>query len=185
MRKTTIIILSVIFLLSIAIMGCSQAPAPTDVSDNTQQPVPQMRQVDEVQKETPVAAEPKQPVAATTKNGTGTIGNAITGNPDTGVVNTTEENVEGAAEEIKLLPDKTMSINKMTVSVGTKLSWRNTDSWPHQMSVISGKGLDTILHGRSERLQQNGLWEFTFNEKGKFVVKDTFSGDMRMNVTVE
>jgi plastocyanin len=111
----------------------------------------------------------------------GTLGSRVLGTEKAAV----DESVSEGVMEISLNADKTMNASSMTVPVGTKLSWKNYDTWPHVLAVDSGKGFDTVRHGKSEQLQPGNVWEFTFNEKGAFVVRDMFSGSMRMNVTVE
>jgi len=96
-----------------------------------------------------------------------------------------EETVTEGVTEISLLLNKTMDMSEITISSGTTLAWKNHDSWPHQLAVETGKSFDTIRHAESNRLLEGGVWEYTFNEKGDFLVRDIFSGPMRMTVTVD
>jgi plastocyanin len=175
MRKMVSILVILLFVLAV---GCAskpaeQAPAPAPVQ------APPLKQVEQaepaaVPTSTPAVA-PEEPKAETP------IGSRVTGTEQIAV----EEEVPEEVQEIKLNPEKTMSETVMTVAKGTTLFWKNYDTWPHQLKVTSGKGLDTQLHGESSRLLPGNVWNFTFNEKGVFVVRDIYSGGMRMNVTVE
>jgi plastocyanin len=96
-----------------------------------------------------------------------------------------DESVSEGAEEIMLFANKTMSMKDITVKAGTALAWKNYDSWPHQLAVETGSGWDTVRHAESTRLLEGNVWEYTFEEKGTFLVRDIYSGPMRMTVTVE
>lgn len=178
MRKMISLLMIIAFVLA---FGCSKqaepapASAPASAPEPASAPVPEMTPVQPVEEEVvhPPTEEPEE-VAP--------IGNIVSGEGEEGV----EEEVPENITEIKLNPDKTMSLTEKTVKVGTKLAWKNYDlGWPHQLAVESGSGWDTKRHALSERLLDNEVFEYTFNEKGTFLVRDIFSGKMRMTVTVE
>gem|GEM_PF-2839572 len=174
MRKLIALFMVLFFLLAIGCAKKEEAATAPPVAE----PLPPMSQVDPSAEENivpPVASNEEQVVAP--------IGNRVTGEEPKeekpAIVETAP--VEG---EILLTPEKTMTESVMSVSQGTTLFWKNTDSWPHLIAVESGKGFETVRHAASPRLLQGNTWNYTFNEKGAFIVRDTFSGSMRMNVTV-
>lgn len=94
-------------------------------------------------------------------------------------------------EEISLNPDKTMgatkAVEEKTVKPDTTLKWKNYDSWPHKLTIQTGEKWNEEItkYGESERLLEGDSWSFTFEEKGRYLVRDVFSGDMRMYVIVK
>jgi len=167
----------VMIIAFVLAFGCSKQaePAPAPAPEPASAPMPEMTPVQPVEEEVvhPPTEAPEE-VAP--------IGNIVSGEGEEGV----EEEVPENITEIKLNPDKTMSLTEKTVSVGTTLAWKNYDlGWPHQLAVETGSGWDTIRHAKSERLLDNEVFKYTFNEKGTFTVRDIFSGKMRMIVTVE
>ena len=165
------VILAILLLILAA--GCAKQEEPTETDQ--QVTVPELGQVEpEAEEEvTPPAEEPtvvEQP----------TIDEPVLIEEEP--YEEYEETEE--LEEIKLNPDKTMSLTEKTVTVGTTLKWKNYDTWPHILVVETGKGFETIRHARSDRLNESATWEYAFNEPGTFLVRDMFSGPMRMTVTV-
>ena len=97
-----------------------------------------------------------------------------------------EEEVPEEIQEIKLFSNKTMSVSELTIPVGTTLAWKNYDlGWPHIIVVESGSGFDTVRHAKSPRLLDGQVWQHTFDDPGKYKVRDIFSGKMWMTITVE
>ncbi|MBU2560708.1 MAG: hypothetical protein KKD17_00260 [Nanoarchaeota archaeon] len=175
MRKLFTILIILAFVLA---LGCAKKaePAPAPVQPA---PVPEMGQVRPGAEEEVVA--PPAPAPEPESEAPKTLGTRVEGTEKEAV----EEQLPEEVEEIQLTAEKTMSSGNQTVSVGTTLFWKNYDSWPHQLAVESGKGWDTIRHAESPRLLPGNIWNYTFSEKGEFVVRDIFSGGMRMYVTVE
>ncbi|MBN1543831.1 hypothetical protein JW898_00030 [Candidatus Woesearchaeota archaeon] len=177
MRKLFTVLTVLVFVFAVLAFGCARKaePSPAPVQ---QVPVPEMGQVQPAEEEVIAppapAPEPESEVPAT-------IGTRVEGTEQEAV----EEELPEEVEEIQLTPEKTMTSGNQTVSVGTTLYWKNHDSWPHQLAVESGKGFDTVRHAESPRLLQGNVWNYTFSESGLFVVRDIFSGNMRMYVTVE
>ncbi len=144
------------------------------------QPVPQMEQVNpSVEKEEPIASPPVQEQPQ--KEEPAPIGNRVEGTEAEPV----DEAIPEGTEEVLLYVNKTMSLNVMTVSAGMTVSWKNMDTFPHVLAVETGKGFDTVRHAKSPQIVSGAVWSYTFNDKGTFLVRDLFSGSMRMNVTVE
>ncbi|MBW2972614.1 hypothetical protein KY359_06260 [Candidatus Woesearchaeota archaeon] len=168
-------------LLFIFAVGCAkeapapEQPAPADVADPTADVAPEPEPEPEPAPEPEAVPEPEpEPEPAP-------IGNRVEGTE----VEPVEEEVPEDVTEIKLNSDKTMSETAMTVTAGTTLAWKNYDSWPHVLAVETGSGWDTVRHAKSEQLLDGGVFEYTFEETGEFLVRDLFSGKMRMTVTVE
>jgi plastocyanin len=115
--------------------------------------------------------------------GTGALGNRMEGTEKAGEDQLVSESSE--YPQINLTPEKTMSMSEIKIAKGTVLYWKNLDSWPHVLAVDSGSGFDTKRWGKSEQLLEGNVWNFTFSNAGVFVVRDMFSGAMRMTVTVE
>ncbi|MBW2971506.1 hypothetical protein KY359_00585 [Candidatus Woesearchaeota archaeon] len=177
MRKLLVVLMVLCFVMS---LGCAKQSAPASSPEPAQPaPVPEMTQVQ------PEAAEevaPPAPAAPPEPEAPKTLGTRVEGTE----VEAVEQQVsDEEIEEIQLNSDKTMSSGDKTVTVGTTLAWKNYDSWPHQLAVETGKGFDTIRHAESPRLLEGGVFEYTFEEQGTFLVRDIFSGNMRMYVTVE
>lgn len=184
MRKLATLFIILAFVLA---LGCSkEAPAPMDIPDETA-PAPKMTQVEPEKPATPPppppAPEEKEEEEEETPE---TIGSRVTGTEQ----EPEEQELPAEVEEIKLIADKIMTLNdkpltEKTVSVGTTLYWKNHEKDPHMLAVESGKGFDTIRHKLSPRILQGETFEYTFNEKGTFLVRDIWSGKMRVTVTVE
>ena len=173
MRKFIALLVILAFVLAV---GCAkqaaQSPAPV--------PAPPMTQVNPAAE----ATAPAQPAPAPEAAPVPPIGNRVTGTEETPVDETPEAAEEGA-EDILLTAEKTMTSGDVTVPKGTTLYWLNKDTWPHQLKVTTGSGLDTKLVMDSPRLTPESAWNYTFNDAGVFTVRDIFSGKMRMIVTVE
>lgn len=195
---TTTVLTILLFILAV---GCAKEapapePAPADVADPTADvapapepaPEPTPAPEPEPEPETAPAPAPGSPVESEynvvvqPEEGEDTLGNRIEGTE----VEAVEEQVSEDTQEIKLTPEKTMSETALTVKAGTTLAWKNYDlGWPHVLAVESGSGWDTVRHAKSEQILDGGVFEYTFNDKGEFLVRDLFSGKMRMTVTVE
>jgi plastocyanin len=179
MKRIFTFLMVLVFVLAI---GCGKQSAPAVPTEPAvQAPVLNQVQPEKEEKEAP-AVKANVPAPAEEEK-SAAIGSLVTGNEP--AAKEEQEVPSESSAEIRLNADKTMSETAVKVDVGTTLSWKNYDSWPHEISVISGKGLDTKLHSKSPRLVEGNVWSYTFSEKGEFVAKDTFAGKMRMNVTVE
>lgn len=187
MRKAFALFIVLLFVLG---FGCASQPVEevqdvpsSDVTSPATEPQaqpPAETVIEEVAKaeETAEAEVPAETEKDTTATSIGTrVGDSQ--------VEAKEEFVPEGESTIKLYANKTMSSTGMKVSTGTTLFWKNFDTWPHQLAVEQGRGFDTKRLGQSGRLLEGGVWEYTFRDKGVFLVRDTFSGSMRMNVTVE
>lgn len=171
------IVLSLVFAFGCAGEDAEKEsePVPAPQPD----PVPDINPVEHEDEE---VVKPPTGEAEDVEEEDGTIGSRAEGT----VKESEPEDVSEGVEEIRLEPDKTMSETEMTVSRGTTLAWKNYDlGWPHDLAVESGSGWDAERHARSGRLLDEEVWEYTFEEPGTYTVRDIFSGDMRMTVTVE
>ncbi|MBI5398839.1 hypothetical protein HZB03_05225 [Candidatus Woesearchaeota archaeon] len=84
-------------------------------------------------------------------------------------------------EVISLTKQKTMSTDRKVITEGETLTWRNDNTLPHQLVVeING-----VRISNGQRIKSGEAWSFTFNKLGEYLVRDLFSGDMRMLVRVE
>jgi plastocyanin len=174
MRKLVALFVILAFVLA---LGCAKQAAEQQAPSAAPAPPPPLTQV-QPEAEEAQAAPPPQPEAPAAQ---GTIGTRLEGTEEAPV----EEEAPEGVEEIFLTAEKTMTSGDVTVPKGTTLYWRNKDTWPHQLKVTTGSGLDTKLVIDSPRLVPEAAWNFTFNEAGVFTVRDIFSGKMRMIVTVE
>jgi hypothetical protein len=187
MRKLLVLLVILAFVFT---AGCAcERELETPPEPVEPEPVPELAQIEPEEEEEVVAPpEPEEeeeevvaPPEPEEEEET-TIGTRVEGTEQEAV----EEEVPEDVEEIGLLANKTMTVSEMTIPQGTMLAWKNYDvGWPHILAVESGKSFDTIRHARSDRLLDGEVWEYTFEEKGTFIVRDLFSGPMRMTVTVE
>jgi len=83
-------------------------------------------------------------------------------------------------EIILITAQKTMTVQALSVSVGEMVTWRNEDSSPHILKVEQG---NTLIE-QGPRLNFGDEYTYTFTEKGEFLVRDIFSGNARVIVTV-
>ncbi|MBW2967103.1 hypothetical protein KY362_01315 [Candidatus Woesearchaeota archaeon] len=191
-----IIILTLVFCIGCGAPAAPEAPAPVEEETPAQPAVPKLGQVQYEEEEVvaPPAQEEKEEEPAAAKTPEKTTQETPDEPTDSTPIGTRAEGTEHTAveeyatedvQEIKLTADKLMSLSELTVKKGTKLAWKNYDTWPHQLAVETGSGWDTVRHAESHRLLEGGVWEYTFEEKGDFLVRDIFSGGMRMTVTVE
>ena len=91
--------------------------------------------------------------------------------------------VNGApSDEFVILTEKKlMEPTELTVKPGTTVVWENRNSNPHVLAVENeGKRLEL-----SDRISPGDKFEYTFNDSGEFLVRDLFSGGMRIIITVE
>jgi plastocyanin len=182
---------ALVVLMLVFASGCATKNVQTSVEP---QPVPQLKTVQPAPETKEAPAAPVAP--ETTK---APIESKYTNTPsqESGEADTLGSRVQGTEQtspdvavplgdiEIKLTPEKTMNASSMIVKAGTTLFWKNYDKNPHVLAVESGKGLDTKRWAKSEQILNSAVWKYTFESKGDFVVRDLFSGAMRMNVTVE
>ncbi|MBW2964012.1 hypothetical protein KY363_01000 [Candidatus Woesearchaeota archaeon] len=187
MRKAFALFIVLLFVLSV---GCASQPAQevqdvpeSDVTAPAAEPKA-TAPAEPAKVEAPQAEETAAPAANDDAEKTDAPTSIGTRVGDT-QVEAKEEFVPEGESTIKLYANKTMSSSSMTISAGTTLFWKSFDTWPHVLNVEQGKGLDTKRLAQSERLLEGGVWQYTFNDKGVFLVRDTFAGAMRMNVTVE
>ncbi len=189
MKKTFSIMICLCIAL-IFLTGCG-VKEETQTKEVIPEPLPQFNEVDrgasDMIEEEPVVEPTVEEIQPPIRDPTMV--------KETSKETTSEEILEEAEEqdepeeelitEIILTPEKTMSEIEKRVSKGTTLRWKNTDSWPHILAVETGSGFDTKRLNRSEELLENDTWEYTFDEYGTFLVRDIFSGKMRMDVIVE
>lgn len=180
MKRLITALIILIFLFSI---GCSGQQAPEAPAAPVEKPapaepvpVPSMTQVEHEEEDEVVAP----PATTAPEPEPEKIGSRLEGTYEAPA----EEAVSAGLEEIRLNPDKTMGASLEEIKVGDTLAWKNYDTWPHQLAVETGSGWDTIRHAESPRLDEGQVWEYTFEEKGEFLVRDIFSGKMRMQVIV-
>jgi len=184
---------ALVVLMLVFASGCATKNVQPSVEP---QPVPQLKTVQPAPEtaETPAApAAPETteapvdskytntPSQESGETDSDTLGSRVQGTEQT----SPDVAVPSGDIEIKLTPEKTMNASSMTVKTGTVLFWKNYDKNPHVLAVESGKGLDTKRWAKSEQILDGAVWKYTFETKGDFVVRDLFSGAMRMNVTVE
>jgi plastocyanin len=184
---------ALIVLMLVFAAGCATNNVQPGVEPATQ-PVPQLKQVQPVAEPTEAPAAPAAPETEEAP-----IESKYTNTPsqESGDTDTLGSKVQGTEQfsanvsvpegdiEIKLTPEKTMNASFMNVKAGTTLFWKNYDKFPHVLAVDSGKGFDTKRWAQSESILTGAVWKYTFETKGDFLVRDMFSGGMRMNVTVE
>jgi plastocyanin len=87
----------------------------------------------------------------------------------------------------KLTPEKTMEPSEITIKAGTTIIWQNEDTYPHNLMIykktITDLKEEDII--RSNNFYENESFEYTFVEKGEYVVRDVYSGTMRGEITAE
>jgi plastocyanin len=194
MRRIFALLIIISFALALGCAKQAPEPVPGEQEPSVISPVP-----GEVPEEpaVPVEPEPEVPVeeevvaggektesqytAGVSPSGDGGIGTRVEGTEQEAIEAFSPED----AIEVSLFANKTMSMSELTVESGTTVFWKSYDSWPHILAVETGSGYDTIRHARSERLLEGNVWNYTFEETGTFLVRDIFSGPMRMYVTVE
>lgn len=182
MKVIITIILSIVLLFA---MGCAPIVEKPQ-AEIVPMEVPDLGQVDNTQEdvvEEPIdegsAEEPEEELAP--------LGSRLS---EEETVDAPEE-VPEEGIEVMLFADKTMSETEKTVSVGDTIYYKNMDSFPHQLMIEQENPdpsdawdrWELIIKG--DRLNEAEVWEYTFDTAGEYVVRDTFSGKMRMVVTVE
>lgn len=89
--------------------------------------------------------------------------------------------IDYAGEEILLRTDKTMSLASVALSVGETLVWKSEDEgYVHILLIEEGK----VRIDQSERLEAGDSFVYTFDKEGEYLIRDIFSGTMRMTVEV-
>lgn len=66
----------------------------------------------------------------------------------------------------------------ITVSVGTKVTWKNLDGEPHTVTSVDGQF-------RSPALDENDTWSFTFAKAGVYKYVCSIHPHMMASVTVK
>jgi plastocyanin len=90
---------------------------------------------------------------------------------------------------IKLTSDKVMVPNEIEISKGNMLKWVNEDTnFNHNLVIYSAaierpSAKDIIV--QSGNIAPGGSWDYTFEEAGKYKIRDIYSGTMRGEVTAE
>ena len=181
--KRLLIATIIIAMFAIFLIGCAEK-APLH-------PVEQEKLIKEKQAEQPKIREidqPKdnQPVEEQTTEDTDkneTIGNRL--NPETSEPEVVDVKVPEQTEMILIYPNKTISSGNKTIEVGDTLSWKNTDTWPHHLVVFTGTDIYTSKKWGESRLEAGDTWNYTFKEPGTYLIKDMFSGGVRMYAMVK
>lgn len=172
MKKRSAFIL--ILLLSVFVMACvPKQPAKTavEVQPETEvETLPTETVLEKaVEKEKEPAEEPRvQPIGTRFKPAAEEV-------PKPTAVPSTTEGI------IVLTKQKTMSADLKVITNGETLTWRNDDTFPHQIVVE----LNGVRISGGQRMNSGDTWSFTFNKLGEHLVRDIFSGNMRMLVRVE
>lgn len=87
---------------------------------------------------------------------------------------------------VKMTPEKTMEPSEISIKQGTKVIWKNEDASPHNLMIYKKtyelKEEDII---RSQNFYENESFEYTFAEKGEYIVRCVYSGTMQAKVVVE
>ena len=104
------------------------------------------------------------------------IGNRILDGEEAGTAELLEEG-EGI---VLLLEDKTMSENALNIHAGDTLTWQNQDISPHLLLIEK----DGLLVQRGSRMEPGGIYSYRFSTAGDYLVRDVFSGGIRMTVAV-
>ena len=89
--------------------------------------------------------------------------------------NTTEEFVNGGYHEV-IIKDFVYAPKSLTIYQGDRVKWIN------QMPFV--KSVWVWGEEPSPVIQTNKSWSFIFSETGFFKIRDQFSQDMEMNITV-
>ena len=91
--------------------------------------------------------------------------------------------------EVDLTADKIMVPDTILVKKGTMVRWNNKDRNFYHKLIIYPANIerpmpeDVIV--QSENIDPWGWWDYVFEESGKYIVKDIYSGTMRGQVTAE
>jgi hypothetical protein len=86
-----------------------------------------------------------------------------------------------SGDAILLTPQKLMSKDLKVITKGESVTWKNTDSAPHQLVIE----LNGVRLSGGVRIDPGQAWTYTFDRLGEHLVRDIFSGNMRMLVRVE
>lgn len=103
----------------------------------------------------------------------------------------TEEMPAEIAEESEtiyanLTPEKTMTLpGELNIKKGTTIIWTNMDKSPHNLIIYDMKDPDLTDDDltRSENINPGDSYQYTFDKRGTFIVKDVYSGQMRSLIT--
>jgi plastocyanin len=185
MKKQISLIILSLLVVFLFVAGCAKTEEQAGLGHSPLVKVPELGQVEEQEED---ASAEETPQEADSEE----IADENTPEPSTSSEEETKEEKETEEiEEIPLNPDKTMgaakTVEEKTVKPGTTLKWKNYDSWPHVLTIQTGEKWNEQItkYGESERLLEGDSWSFTFEEKGRYLVRDVFSGDMRMYVVVK
>lgn len=165
----TIQIILAIFLLSVVAISCAPKTAVQSVDTVESQ------QTDNPPAETVLepSAEPTKEAAETTPAPIGTRFKPVS-QPAAALMPSSE----GA---ILLTKQKKMSTDLHVISRYDAVTWRNDDTSPHVL-IVERMG-EKLAQG--DRMEPGAIWTYKFDKLGEHMVRDIFSGDIRMVVRVE
>ncbi|MFC1753537.1 hypothetical protein ACFL96_09130 [Thermoproteota archaeon] len=192
-KQISYLLLGVFILAMLIFLGCSVQKEPvipeepveySPVVEDVEEEEVLKEVTEEMYEEEPVVEVEEEPEYKTIdekieERDVTPIGNRVWETEDEEV----EEEVIEAEEEIMiyLLDDKTMTKSAVSISAGTTLTWKNQDpGFVHIMLIEE----DKVRIGESPRLQPDDKYSYTFNDKGDYLIRDVFSGTMRMTVAV-
>jgi len=183
MKKVLTLAIITTLLMVVFVTGCKeQAPMYSaeqeKIIEEKQAEQPAIREMTPEDIETPEETEQEEPENET-------IGNRVEGDMETEEIEVASVDTPEEQKIILIYPNKTISSMNETIPVGTTLTWKNTDTWPHKLIVFTGSTTyDSKKYGEA-RLEGGDMWNYTFTEPGKFLVKDAFSGGVRTTVYVK
>lgn len=75
--------------------------------------------------------------------------------------------------------------NELKIKLGTTIVWTNEDKYPHNLMIYdkSDPNLQEKNIIRSQNFYQGESFNYTFNNRGTFIVKDVYSSPMRGTIT--
>ncbi len=85
-----------------------------------------------------------------------------------------------------LTAEKTMTLpDELAIEKGTTIIWTNLDKSPHNLIIYDIKDPDLTDDDltRSENILPGETYQYTFDKRGTFMVKDVYSGQMRSLIT--
>ncbi|MBW2993294.1 cupredoxin domain-containing protein, partial [Candidatus Woesearchaeota archaeon] len=85
-----------------------------------------------------------------------------------------------------LTAEKTMTLPaELTINMGTTIIWTNLDKSPHNLIIYDTKDPDLKDEDltRSENINSGETYQYTFDKRGTFMIKDVYSGQMRTLIT--
>ncbi|MBI4739193.1 hypothetical protein HY772_06590 [Candidatus Woesearchaeota archaeon] len=174
MKKSSVIL---ILLLTVLVVACvpkqSSQPEVAVESENDIETLPEETVLEPTEVEsTEVAVQEQPPVKP--------IGTQFKSHSEEAPKKTPAPAII-VAGVINLTKQKTMSADLKVITIGETLTWKNENAFAHQL-VVELNGV-RISDGR--RMNPGEAWSFTFDKQGEYLVRDIFSGNMRMLVRVE